>query len=312
MPAPASSTSDPTWLYRGNNRGLLHPKHPGMCCQMKLWKESRGYLCVERNTEHCSFVNSTQCHLVTLKSSESMAPGLKKAFSFSELVRLCAVVWASFQFSFVDLAVLGLEISFFLSVGRNAFLTRACWCKWDGMARVGFPQDTEACVAHKHLKICSAWGLTKWWNKMNTSTHGAGPPPFLPLYPGGGFILRPIPGLCGQGSGHTFSKVFWWTFFFSWGEMSREVVGSGGLMLPVLLSTVPSHLCCSGHCVSPLCSIPWVLNLMRQNVLGSWNIESRRMRQPDGREAQSLRDFQEGKRKGFYYDIAINNRQFIT
>lgn len=156
MPAPASSTSDPTWLYRGNNRGLLHPKHPGMCCQMKLWKESRGYLCVERNTEHCSFVNSTQCHLVTLKSSESMAPGLKKAFSFSELVRLCAVVWASFQFSFVDLAVLGLEISFFLSVGRNAFLTRACWCKWDGMARVGFPQDTEACVAHKHLKICSA------------------------------------------------------------------------------------------------------------------------------------------------------------
>lgn len=85
----------------------------------KLENESRGYRCVERRVETVAVSTLASVTWLHEKVLNKQLEG-KKTFSFSEL-RVCDVVWASFQFSFVDLAVFGLEAPFFLIFGEECF-----------------------------------------------------------------------------------------------------------------------------------------------------------------------------------------------
>lgn len=135
-------------------------------------------------------------------------------------------------------------------MGRNAFLTRAWWLRWDGKAYVGLPLNMKTCAPHKELKYVLLWQrahqMGKWDEHANMgSCHRH-------LYClctfGGNFTLPLIPGLCGQGSGYTFGSVLWWIPLClgrTWPRCQAEGQGQGHWGC-VDYWLVLSHHCCSG------------------------------------------------------------------
>lgn len=114
------------------------PNILGMCLLPNEERETKAEVIRALKEEwRISCINTSQCHLVTLTILNKQLWG-KMAFSFHELICLCAVLWASFSASFCWLGCCGLEAS---SVSReNAFLAKAwCFC-WDEEVCVGLPR----------------------------------------------------------------------------------------------------------------------------------------------------------------------------
>lgn len=89
--------------------------------------------------------------------------------------------------------------SFFLSVGRNALLTRAWRLCWAGRACAGSPQNTKACVTVNNRDMLKSV-LWCWRAQLTgdsdqgSSLGGPSPPPPL-CTAGGEFSLPPRPWL---------------------------------------------------------------------------------------------------------------------
>lgn len=150
---------------------------------------------------------------------------------------------------------------FFLSAGRNAFLTRAWWLCWDGKAYVGLPLNMKTCAPRKELKYVLLWPRAHWMGKWDEHANTGSCRRHLSRLCtfGGNFTLPLIPGLCGQGSGYTFGNVLWWVPLClgrTWPRCQAEGQGQGhGAALTTDCSSKPPVLfrCCA----SPLCHLPW-------------------------------------------------------